>query len=59
MIVEWSEAERHTYTHVVAHHVGETHAVAARHAGQPVVSLLWLWECLQSCCLLNPADELV
>ena len=59
VLLRWNEADAQSYTHVVADHRQEPHAMLAARQGKQIVSLLWLWECVSSSRLLPIGGEKV
>lgn len=59
VLLRWNEDDAESYTHVVANHRKEAHALLAEQHGQHIVSLLWVWESLASQRLLPISEEKV
>ena len=55
----WEDGQKENYTHVIARNSQKPLAVWARDNGKTIVSLLWVWDCLEAGRLLPVEEEQV
>ena len=55
----WEDRQKENYTHLIARNSQTPLAVWARDSGKTVVSLLWVWDCLEAGRLLPVVEEQV